>query len=808
MIKFTYSILTVVILFFSSTTNAQQDGALDTTFNPEGSFENSGTINVIAKQPDGKTVVGGTFDSYAGFALKNIARINADGTVDTEFNTGSGLNFNPSAIIIQPDGKILVGGGFSVYNGVTANKIIRLNSDGTIDSTFQTGLGLNRTTLSDLKILPDGKIMASGNFTSYNGTTVNKLIRINPNGSLDTTFTNGSNLYSIFSIAIQQDGKILIGGQNVGINVKSIFRLNTDGSNDSSFVAPQLNIVRKIVVQSDERILVSSAQGFSRLNNDGSLDNSFFTYSPGATVYDIEIEPNGKILVCGLFDFFNGTSKNNIARLNIDGTLDSEFSTGSGFDNIAYALAILPDGKIMVGGNFSKYDQSPVDSMIRLNSTGNADSSFATSTVISKISQLIDVAIQNDGKILVAGAFNYYNGNRCLNILRFNTDGSLDNSFNTNLSLNTVVGGNTSVRSIKIQSDGKILAAGYFTKYNGLSVENIVRLNVDGSVDQTFSSTAVVFRINEIAIQPDGKILIGGSSGNSSVPDLVRLHPDGSIDSSFVFELPNDIIYTFALLPDGNILLAAYLDSSMRISRIVRLMPNGAIDNTFNTEEDFKIVVVDSIVLQADGKILIGGMFSPESNFNGILRLNADGTKDSSFLNGTGIDPNGDVLSILVQDNGKIILGGSFESYNGTPSKSIVRLNANGVLDTTFNLGSGFDNYILSLAQQSDGKILAVGGFEKYNGLNANKIVRLNSEQLSTENFSLAKPTIYPNPANEKLFLVLNEALTGYEIFDFSGKKIRVGNTKTVDVSSLPKGIYLIKVNTEKTTSSHKFIKE
>jgi uncharacterized delta-60 repeat protein len=181
-------------------------------------------VSSIGIQLDDKIVISGGFSTLNGSVVSRIARLNADSTPDTTFiaNLGSGLNNSCQAIVIQPDGKILLGGGFTTFNGVTVNYIVRLNSDGTRDTAFMANVGTGASlSVNAIAIQSDGKILLGGNFTTFNGTTTNRIITLNSDGTRDTAFManvgTGANS-AISSIAIQSDGKILLGGQFTNFN--------------------------------------------------------------------------------------------------------------------------------------------------------------------------------------------------------------------------------------------------------------------------------------------------------------------------------------------------------------------------------------------------------------------------------------------------------------------------------------------------------------------------------------------------------------------------------------------------------------
>jgi uncharacterized delta-60 repeat protein len=215
---------------------------IDTSFNTTTGFVNTEDVQDMVLQPDGKLIVLGAFTSYKSVAINRIVRLNSDASIDPTFQTsgatfGFNGNISKNCTVLQSDGKVIVGGAFTTYSGVTSNRIIRLNSNGTIDNTFTIGTGFNGP-VTCITLQSDGKILVGGSFTIYSGLTNNYIIRLNTNGNKDSTFT-ASTVSTVTSITVQNDGKILIGGGSItqvnGTNVNEVCRLNTDGSIDNTF---------------------------------------------------------------------------------------------------------------------------------------------------------------------------------------------------------------------------------------------------------------------------------------------------------------------------------------------------------------------------------------------------------------------------------------------------------------------------------------------------------------------------------------------------------------------------------------------
>ncbi|MFH2102560.1 MAG: sortase [Chloroflexota bacterium] len=358
-ITFLKSILLALILAATLVNPAQAaDGDLDFSFNVgAGTRGTDNIVQALAIQPDGKVIIGGLFTTYDGDgqAPDRILRLNTNGTLDTTFNYGAGTLGTDNTVwttAIQPDGRILIGGAFTTYNGdaQAPDRILRLNPDGSIDTTFNYGAGTRGASsiVYAIRIQPDGRILIGGAFTSYNGNTQapDRILRLNAIGTLDTTFNYGAGTRGtdniVQALAIQPDGRILVAGQFLAY----------DGD-----------------AQAPDRIL--------RLNADSTLDTTF-NYGAGTrglnnTTYALALQPDGKIVVAGTATTYdgNGQAPDRILRLNTDGTLDTAFNVGAGTrgtNNTVRAVLLQPDGRILLGGLFTTYNgngQAP-DRVLRL----------------------------------------------------------------------------------------------------------------------------------------------------------------------------------------------------------------------------------------------------------------------------------------------------------------------------------------------------------------------------------------------------------------------------------------------------------
>lgn len=347
-----------------------EDGNIDSSFNPNLTVYSD--VYALLKQPDGKIVVAGTFTQMNGVAKARIARVNADGTLDPTFDPGTGFDSPPSELLQQPDGKIVVIGDFTSFNGTPRSRIARLNGDGSLDETFSAQVS---STIRTIALQPDGKILIGGDFSTVNGTARTKIARLEPNGSLDMAFNPVFGNGSVEKIIVLPDQKILVGGPFSGVNGfnrSNLVRLEAGGTLDVAYDPPTFG-VSNMWLQPDGKLIRSNNTTLSRLNVDGTLDlgfsaPNFSTSSSGDQRLDsLAIMSDGSMVVGGRFDYVGQTPRQNLTRLSSDGTWDSLFLPRGTNDRVATLVKEPGVEKVLIGGDFTMVDAVTRAGIARLN---------------------------------------------------------------------------------------------------------------------------------------------------------------------------------------------------------------------------------------------------------------------------------------------------------------------------------------------------------------------------------------------------------------------------------------------------------
>ena len=736
------------------------DGSKDNSFGNNGFVDpgmsplTSGIPFVI--QSDNKIVVlGYQINNATNATAFLLERYNEDGSLDNSFGSNGQVlttfgflqNF-PSRLALQTDGKILACGNGSAGSGNARILLARYNTDGTLDNTFD-GDGKVAATLSGsnnplfLSVAPNGKIRTAG-YVGIAGSNNFSIVQFNSNGSIDLTFDGdgrtlapfdaNDNSYIVNSVSQQADGKLVVNTQTLDAGPFGIGgdfltrRYNSDGTVDLSFgnngqvitsIQPGGSHIPKCnIVQGDSKILVAGYSSFAdlnvlRYNINGTLDNSF--NEDGITSEKVESSnDNGRILV-----------KENNGKLLLIGTKKNRIINTLGSSDIAIA----------------KYNQD-----------GSLDDSFGVngkSTLIldQQVNTPRKAALQPDGKILVLNEYsNFASSNNGHEVIGFNSDGSLDSSFGINgkvsISTSSFSSSFSSLSALHVREDG-----GFFVINHGYSpIDNsepfalyITSFSSDGSVNTNFGNGGTAYQEGlfvsgvdpEIAVQPDGKIIIStysqGSIGGFGFA-LFRFNSDGTIDTSFENEVltinAGSAPFTVFLEPDGKILVAGSNEESVGFSVnfnfiTARYNSNGSLDSSYGTNGVLKTFLGDqfgsvytsikSIQRQADGKLLVGltrrEPFPTSTPFESydfaLYRFNTNGEYDNNFGNSGKVftsffNKYDELFSMILQDDNKIVLAGTTD--NGvTRDFALTRLQncINVSAEVSINLCAG-DSYTVN----------------------------------------------------------------------------------------------------------------
>jgi uncharacterized delta-60 repeat protein len=708
--------------------------------------------------------VGGNFTTYRQPIYNRIIRTDLSGSIDTTFNMGVGPSSTVNCMVTQSDGKLLLGGSFSSYSGSSVGNIVRVNTNGTRDTTFIPGVGFTGA-VNDIKIQSDGKIIAVGAFTAYSGSTRNRIVRLNTNGTYDTTFNIGTGLNNTANcVAIQSDGKILVGGATITQYSGSLIgtgslRINTDGTRDTTY-SPGAGFltnftVYSIDIQSDGKIVVghgattysgSAVTRLTRLNDNGSVDTTFNPGTINGSVYAVKIQPDQKILINGAFTSVSGSTRTNLARVLSNGQVDTSYVVGNGINStsagVLNVFSLDNSGNVYLGGTFTTYSGSTVNRFIKTTPSGAIDGTFISGSIAfngqssAGFNSNVRAVLVSGSNIYMGGDYTTYQAPPINYLVKLDNTGSVDTTFNVG------AGPNNTVTCMVTQSDGKLLIAGpSFTAYSGSSSTRIARINTNGTRDATLiSGTGLNGNAFDLKIQSDGKIIAAGSftaySGSTN-SGIVRINTNGTKDTTFNVGLGSiGNIHQLALQSDGKIIAIGAFTSYSGSSNagIVRINTDGTKDTTFNMGTGFNTTSVLAIGIQSTGKIIVGGNFSiySGSTNNYMVRINTDGTKDTTFNIGTGFGANGVVaLKVLADDS--IIAYGSFTTYSGSASPRIIKLTPNGTKDTTFAPTTGFSaqnplspGYVQALSTDKNNNIYVGNNFLLYNNNIIGNIVKMN----------------------------------------------------------------------------------
>lgn len=594
----------------------------------------NGRLARVAVLADGRFYVAGNFTSFQEQRRLALVRCNADGSLDTSYESPA-FDGEVNLIVAQPDGRLLVTGNFTTVNGAVSRALARLNADGSQDRTFDVGTGFNWESGSfpaaSMALAADGSVFIAGVFTSYQGRTASKIVKLRSTGALDTSFTPPDFFFPASSdLACSADGKLYI----VTFDSPGILRTLPDGTRDPSFNvgtgAPAAGVSR-VVPLADGKVMVagsfnnfngSGVRQLARLLENGSVDRTFAPALPtGQSVTAIARAPSG--------DFVVGQSLPNatggrVARLKQDGTVDANFSAPN-YGQVT-DVAILPNGWTLAAGSTltSNRTWASIAGLELLDSAGRRTAFDAKLRFPANVHMMRQ---QGGGKLILAGDFSHWNGAPVASVVRINPDMTLDPTFRIG------TGPNDSVLSGTMQPDGKIVLMGYFTQIAGTAVGGLARLNADGSLDTGFRASATIG--STVARPPvvlrDGRII----AISFAYPNEFQVHaPNGTTITNHGFGASDTARVTAAAqLPNGQVLFTGPFATwkGEAKPRMVRLDPDGRVDPGLTIPADGPFLTPsfdeEGRVVQSNGRIVFYTGTGPTV----LARRLADGRVDTAF---------------------------------------------------------------------------------------------------------------------------------------------------------------------------------
>ena len=697
------------------------------SFNPGA----NGITRAMAVQPDGRILVGGDFTMLAGVARSYLGRLEADGRLDSTFAAVVD-NGRVNSILLHSDGGIWVGGSFTSAAGQTRPRLCRIHLDGTLDHSFNLSADAEVFALAEQ---PDGKILVGGSFTSFGGAVRSKIARLNGDGSLDAAFNPGVT-GTVRSLAVQPDGKIVVGGLGNGIR-----RLLPDGSIDVTFTGPVYPEIYALALQADGRIVLALPSmyvngqwqyGIHRLLSDGSRDRSF-TASTDKEICSLAAQADGK-LFCGGHPLMklSGQSVMGLGRLRADGSADNRFNPA--VEGWVYSVAMQPDGAILAGGIFARVEGHPRAGLARLANTAPSSQSLAVA----------DSAIT----WMRGGGAPEVNWTR----FEFSTNGGVAW---VGLGSGTRVAGGWQLSGVELPPGASVRARGFVSGGYGCGsgsfVETIAGAPVFVRAPESVRScpgATVSFRVLAAGSPPpewrwrkDGVDLAEGGRFSGTQSSELTLSPVSAQDAgAYSVRVSNS--------EGWNVSAAASL---VLVDPLITLQPASLVAGVGSPAE-FRVQAGGTAPLSYQwhaGGVPIAGATAETLALPSVQWSDDDAQFSVVVANGSGAVTSavaalnvvyrpavlelfvpyvlGSVRSVAVQRDGMILIGGDFPGASTVPRPYLARLKPDGTLDSAFDAAVSMDP-VHALAVQPDDRIVAAGAFTKMRGQIRNRIARLNSD--------------------------------------------------------------------------------
>ena len=602
-----------------------------------------------------------------------------------------------------------------INNNIASGFVTLINGTVTGPSTMTFGTNENTgSALISVARLGGSSGQVTANFATTNGTAING---INYTGLTNLlTWTNGDSSVKTISIPVLDDNIVTT---NLTVNLH-LYNLQLNGANNTNVVGLYTNGVL-IITNTDSVGTAQFTSSFYNINENagyaiipvvrtggssGTLSVNYFSVNGSAT------DGHNFGLVPGTLTFAPGQTSTNfiigITNLSSPLTPPLLFSLVLSNATPTNGLGTPNMAQVTIHGSqgFNQPPGQPVTGYGAFGFNGPVNS----------------LALQNDGRLLVGGSFTTADGISRNNIARLNVSGTLDTTFS---SAQSTAGANNSVESVVWQTNGLTLVAGLFTQFNNSTWGHIARLNVNGSLDSSFvpgsGTDNPIFAMAQNYVGGTRRIVIGGSFtlyNGQARNCIAQLTDSGALDPSFAPTTgANATVYAVAVQPDGKVIIGGdfTMVNGVLLNHIARLKTDGSVDLTFNPGAGASDSV-RALVVQPDGRILVGGFFTSigSASMNYLARLNANGSVDASFTPGAGA--NGAVSAITLQVDSRILVGGSFSQFNGVTRNGVTRLNPDGTTDYSINFGTGADAPVATMVVEPSGNIDVGGSFANFNG--------------------------------------------------------------------------------------------
>jgi uncharacterized delta-60 repeat protein len=757
--------------------------------------------------------------TQGGLTIQNATRADAD-RYDVVITDGTNtITSAPIVVTVAP----------TSYPGVVAP-----------DSTFNPNPLTISTRVNYARPLSDGKWLVAGDFTSWNGTPRTYLAKLNADYSLDPSFVPPAFNGQVYAFAEAADGSLYVGGEftRVGHHAyPGLARLTSSGALDPSWApqdSPPNASVVVLATTPDNKLMVArqgtaTGQGSTsgtnvlrRLNANGTLDSTFSVniVTNGQRLWEVIVEPSGSVVFAGgSFTTVNGVTRYGVVRVSSTGTLDTTFAgtlgastnpaSSSAFPATIFSLTRTPNGSYLVVGSFRSIGGVDRNNAAIINADGTIDPNFVPVALTGSVATITGGAVQSDGRVIITGTFTFAGSSTTHGMVRLTANGAVDTLYTAGaptVSFFSSATGTARPMFVYPQADG---STALFGSFQAAFNQRRIGVAVVGSDGQLTATAPLLYRpsfSNSLFVRGDGRVQLFGSvevaSGTTGLNQAALFNPDGSVNNTFPvgsgFQsngLSTFGVYRAVRLSDGSTIATGdFLGyNGTTANRIVRLKPDGTADTTFNVSGTGLGTgnLLTQLLPISGGRVLLSGATSWTYNGSSftasIVRLNADGTRDTSFapvLSSGNAAAAIQIQNCYEQPDGKLVVVGNFTHYGpnsttGVFTPGLARLNVDGTLDTTFTPGSGplaSVNHIVT--GLPDGRMVLAGSFTSFSGSSVNRMVILNAN--GTRDTSFGAPTALNNTVTQ----VIPQEDGKLLVFgDFTGGALRLNANGTVDNS-------------------------